>query len=212
MAKKRKSLTAVQPAFPGLIFSDDRTSIGFRLDQVPVSDFYFYATDFRIEIQDQELILQFGSNSRLAGLDIPFDRAIEIYMALPAATDCFIANVFERESTKGHPFIKTLESAVAEENRFAMAKYKCNRDMPADTSTNLRTFTSNFASSSIFNAQCNIEFLLIPFTFVAYQHTGVVRPGDQVRSILNVHLPARIMYAFFLAARSILKNNGKETP
>lgn len=204
MAKGKKTSTAVQQVFPGMIFSQDRTSIGFRMDQVRPSDLFFYATDFRMAVQERELIVQFGSNSRFAEPEMAFDRALEIYMSLEAATDCFVANVFERDSTKGHPFIRTLENAIPAETRPVLETYTCQRPMPTDTAANFRPFTSNYASSTVFNSQCNIEFFLIPFSFVAFQHTKVARPGDEVRSLLNVQIPAKLMYAFFFAARSML--------
>ena len=198
MAKRRQSNIPPTPVFQGVEFGQDRTEERFRLDQVEACQYYFSASDCRQKYSSNQLVLLFGSNSAFEEDSANFDQAVELILPVTAVKDSFIESVWHRNSLlKDEPFVTTVRNALSHEEIRQAESYVCERRLPKDRGSSFRRFNANYSASTIFNAQCAIEFFQIPFDYIRYRAGQKLRPGDQVRSILTVVMDSILAYSLY---------------
>jgi hypothetical protein len=174
-----------------------------NLRDVPASRLDFLATGFQIKTESGFFVMLFGATSSFDESAKHFNQALEMRMPAKYAREWLVNMIRNRPPQFGNePFIDTLVGQLTDEDKRFALSYKCSTALPLDLGRDYRTFQAIGAFVSLADIVGNIEFLKIPPAAFAMQ--SIKREGNEARSILNVEISARLLYAFLLRTREMI--------
>lgn len=194
----------------GLTFNPKEGSFAISVDAVPAAEHFFFASDFRLAIQDGQFHIIFGFRS-------PFDSsarprlAIELAIPLYVAKRCFVDTISKQMSANGKTtFLQAVQAEVRTNNSiYTSPSEKSEKtvfELPTDPQS-YRSFPSSLATSSICTGgQVMIEFLEAPPDMIVnYMFRATMRGNAQVRSVVGVILSPAVAVRFYEESDEMLK-------
>lgn len=202
MGKSKTIATRSSEIVPGVI--RDSHGIAFSAKHLPSSDHFFSASDYLLDVDEENLYILFGQRSRFSkNNENKLRLAVEIVYPKKLAKDFLYEVIFNKPSigAEDTTYFQTLEMNVEKDD--CKKVYERELEIPDDPAS-YRRFSANFASSFLSHGQGLIEFYeAAPDMLVNLLHEDRIRPNSGVKSVVSVLAPSSLLHSFFLQIKEI---------
>src|SRR3989339_642284 len=191
---------------PGIV-SDERGYM-FSVHDLPTSDHFFYATNFKLIRKGDTFVILFGNQSSFSSMN-HYALAIEIVIPMKSAIDFLFSTMWEiPSSVSNQSFGLTVQERVRKNNDIYGAEEIPDSDinLPEDPNC-FRKFPANYVVGSISNDQALLEFFeASPATMIGLTHRErVIRPNSGLKTVVSVLMSVTLLDKFLGEAKNILE-------